>query len=148
MSVTNRETIRDSFTTLLSSALVGTGKPAQAVYGYQVGDFSNMTPVVTVSGGGIERSQSAVATREMLRVYLNVHIFVLYSDQDSWGEDDAEDRVDLIENTIAQTICDNRTHDNWVNIQYSGRTQMGSLEISGIEYRWEVIPIRVDAYDN
>ena len=148
MSVTNRETVRDALTTLLTTALVGSGKPAAAVYGYQVGDFEGKSPVVTVSGDGIERIQSAVATREALQIYLNIHIFVLYSDEGSWGEDDAEDRIDLIEHTIAQMLCDNRTTAPWTNIKYSGRTQMGSIEIGGVEYRMEIIPIMVTMFDN
>jgi hypothetical protein len=34
-----REAARKQLATLLSSALVGIGKPAAAVYAYQVGDF-------------------------------------------------------------------------------------------------------------
>ena len=36
---TSRATVRSALATLLEAALVGSGKPAQAVYGYQVGDF-------------------------------------------------------------------------------------------------------------
>jgi len=148
MTVINRESVRDALAGLLTTALVGTAKPAQAVYGYQIGDFAGMTPVVTVSGEGIERRQNAVSTREVVTIWLNVHVFVLYSDQGSWGEDDAEDRIDLIEQTIAETICNNRTGTYWANLQYAGRTQMGSLEIGGAEYRWEVIPVTATYFDN
>lgn len=46
--VTNRETVRDAFTTLLSTALVGSGLPVQAVYGYKIGDFQGQSPIVIV----------------------------------------------------------------------------------------------------
>ena len=52
MTITNRETVRDALGTLLSAALVGTGKPAQAFYGYMVGDFAGQSPVVVLTSSG------------------------------------------------------------------------------------------------
>jgi len=77
--VVNRETIRDAFTTLLSTALVGTGLPVQAVYGYKKADFQGQSPVVVIAPGGTGRGAAAF-DKTGSDVYLDVFVFVLYSD--------------------------------------------------------------------
>lgn len=147
-SNTNRETVRDALVTLLTADLVGSGKPCQAIYGYQVGDFQGQSPVVIVSSSGSEREQRTASVRQRTRFYLNIFTFVLYSDEDSWGEDDAEDRIDLIEKTIADTIANNRTGDNWAELHLSERTRLDSVQIGGNEYRREVMEVVALVFDN
>lgn len=103
----NRETVRDAFTALLSTALVGTGLPAQAVYGYQVGDFGSQSPVVVVSDAGSMRSvMTGLGSRA--EFLFNIFVFVLYTDGSSWNEDDAEDALDAIEKIIADVLDANQ----------------------------------------
>lgn len=146
-SNTNRETVRDAFVALLTTDLVGAGKPCQAIYGYQVGDFQGQSPVVVVSSAGSEREQRTVSVRQRTRFYLNIYTFVLYSDENTWGEDDAEDRMDLIEKTIADTIANNRSADNWAELHLSGRTRLDSVLI-GNDYRREVMEVVALVFDN
>jgi len=139
----NRETVRDALTTLLDTALTGVGNPAQAVYGYQIGDFQGQSPVVVVSSAGSERLKFQLSGQRSL-LYFNVYVFVLYSDQDTWGEDDAEDRMDLIEKEIADVLRDNRNTSNWTDIQLEGRSTLDAIAIGGTEYRREVMEIRAE----
>lgn len=141
----NRETIRDAMATLLNTALVGTGLPAQVVYGYRVGDLAGQSPVVVVSSAGSERPRF-VADGGRTRVYLQVDVFVLYSDESSWGEDEAEDRLDLIEKTIADTVHANQVTTNWQAADYAARTERIDVEVGGLEYAREMIPLRVEVY--
>jgi len=146
--VTNRETVRDALATLLETALTGSGNPAQAVYAYQVGDFGGRSPVVVVSSAGSERDHRTMGERYHNFFYLNVYVFVLYADPGTdWGEDNAEDRVDLLEKEIADVLMDNFSTDDWVYIQLDGRSVRDSVEIGGQEYIREVIPVRVEVYD-
>ena len=149
MTTMNRETARDALTTLFSTALVGTGKPAQSVFGYLPGDFGNASPVVALGSAGTEPEQRAVTSRQKNNFYFNVYVFVAYAVAGTtWGEDDAEDRLDLIEKTIRDTIAANRSTANWAFIEYEGRSSVDSSIVGGVEYRREIIPIRIEVYDN
>lgn len=144
---TNRETVRDALVTLLSSALTGAGNPAQAVYGYQVGDFQGQSPVVVVASAGSQREPFQLRGQRNL-LYFNIFVFVLFDDPDTdWDEDDAEDRIDLIEKEIADVVIDNRKTDNWTHIRLEGRSTVDSLQIGGSEYRREVITVRIETVD-
>lgn len=149
MTITNRETKRDALVTLFSSSLVGTGKPAQAVYGYLVGDFGGLSPVVVVSSAGSEREQRAVTSRQENTFYFTIYTFTLYSEKGTnWKEDDCEDRVDLLEKTIAEIIATNRSNSNWAFLTLDGRSVVDSVMIAGEEYRRESMPVAMTVYDN
>jgi hypothetical protein len=141
----NRETVRDAMATLLETALVGTGLPVQAVYNYRPGDFGGQSPVVVVSSSGSERPRFTAAGGRTT-VFLQVDAFVLYSDEDTWGEDEAEDRIDLIETTIAETVHANQYTTNWEAADYAARSERIDVEIGGLEYVREMIPLRVEVY--
>jgi len=141
----NRETVREVLAELLQTALVGSGRPAQAVYSYQVGDLGGQSPVVVVSSAGSERQRlSFQGSRATFR--LNVYVFVLYTDGSDWNEDDAEERLDLIEKTIAETVDVSQRTAFWESVGYAGETVCDSVEIGGEEYRRETIPIWVEVY--
>ena len=141
----SRHTVRDAMATLLQTALVGTGLPVAAVYGYQVGDFAGQSPVVVVSSAGSRRVRM---TRSGSRAtfYLLISTFVMYSDGASWGEDDAEDAIDAIEALLADVIDDNQVTTNWQALDYSDRSQRISVEIGGTEYIYEAVEVSVEVF--
>ena len=141
----NRETVRDAMATLLETALVGTGLPAQAVYNYRPADFNGQSPVVVVSSAGSERPRFTAAGGRT-SVFLQVDTFTLYSDEGTWNEDDAEDRFDLLEKTIAETLHANQDTTNWDAVDYTSRSERIDVEIGGLEYVREMIPLRVEVY--
>lgn len=142
---TNRETARDALVTLLNTALVGSGLPASVVYGYQVGDFGGLSPVVVVSSAGSERND-LTSLGGMVTFRYTIDVFVTYTDGGSWQEDDAEDRLDLIEKAIWDTCQANQVATNWQSLDYDGKTQCDSMIIGGQEYRVERIPIAVTVF--
>ena len=149
MTITNRETKRDALVTLLTAGMVGSGKPAQAVYGYLVGDFGGLSPVVVVASSGSEREQRAVTSRQKNTFYFTVYSFVLYAENGTdWGEDDCEDRIDLLEKTIAEIISDNRSTTNWAFLEIDGRSEVDSVLIAGSEYRREAMSLVMTVYDD
>ncbi len=149
MSSSSRETVRDAFAALLETALVGDGLPAQAVYGYQVGDFAGATPVVTCSSGPIFREKRSMGACWTTLAQLYVHVFVLYSDEGTWGEDDAEDALDDIEALVADVIMDNKSNAGvWSNIRYAEPTLTDGVEIGGVEYRREAITLEFEVIEN
>lgn len=148
MTATNRETGRDALVSLLTTPLIGTGKPAQALYGYLKGDFQGQSPVVVVTSAGTGTEKRAVTSKVKNEFYFVVHTFTLYAVEGTdWGEDDTEDRCDLLEKTIRETIAANVNTANWAFIEIDGRSSIDSVIIGGEEYRHEAIPIRMEKYD-
>lgn len=142
MTQPSRETARDGLQGLLNTALVGAGKLAQATYNYREANLAGQSPVVCVSSGGSGRERLDFGgTRDNI-AYLTVHVFVLYSDQSSWGPDDAEDRLDAIEAVIADVVDANSDETAyWLELDYDGRSERLDVALGGVEYIVEAIPI-------
>lgn len=136
----NRGTVRKAFAALLTTGL---GALTQAVYNYRRGNFDTENPVVTVSSAGILRKRATMQGGRAT-MYLQVDVFVLYSDLDTWGEDDAEDRIDDIEAAIAGVIDANQAHANWFALSQATQSQRVDVEIGGVEYIREMILVAVE----
>lgn len=119
----NRETVRDAFATLLSSALVGTGKPVQAVYNYPYEvSQSQQTPVVCVASSGTARRAIGIGDTRKYDNYFVLEVFTFVRDADTvagWTEAMVEDRLDLIDKEIADTVLDNRVNANWNDLGFA-----------------------------
>lgn len=150
MAATNRELVRDGLAGLLQTALVGSGKPAQAVYNYKVGDFQGQSPVVLVTSAGSNRRHTGYTAKYENEFSLLLHVWVLYAEPGtSWGEDDAEDRIDLIEQAIAEVLSANKSYAGyWYSIDYNGDTQIVEGNLGGSDYLVELIPVRVKVDDS
>ena|SRR5688500_10508414 len=145
-NVINRETVRKQFAALLAAALVGPGKPAEAVYDHQVGDFEGKSPVVVVTSGGTGRGSSVVANTTAF--LLDAVTFVAYALEDgSWTEAQSEDRLDLLEKSIADVVKDANDSGIWLSVEFNGESETDGAEIGGVEYRYEVIPLRITVWD-
>ena len=61
------------------------------------------------------------------------------------GYTQAEDRLDKLEQEIADVIEDNRNVPTyWTHITYAGQSSVQPVEISGVPYITEAIPVRVE----
>ena len=146
--MTSRETVRDALTTLLDTALVGTGLPAQLVIGHKptVSEIAKQSPVVAVMGAGSLRERQTFQGQKSA-FFLTIRVWVVATDDDAgWTSADAEDALDSIESIIADTIDTNRSNaPTWVAIGYDGRTVAVDDEVfDGVPYLQEVIPLRVE----
>ena len=143
MITNSRKEARQHLADLLSVALVGTGKPAQAVYAYQVGDFQGQSPVVVVSSGGSVRERFTY-TGTKPKFNLTIHVFVLYADETgAWTEQDAENALDDIEQIIGATLAANQKTAYWEALTPVNISQTGGVMIGGKEYRTEVFSVRL-----
>jgi hypothetical protein len=143
MTTTSRKSAREHLAGQLTGALVGTGKPAQAVYAYRVGDFQGQSPVVVVSSGGTLRERFTFKNTRPVYTF-TIHVFVLYADEaGTWTEQDAEDALDDIEEIIASTIQANQKSPYWETISFDAPSQTAGVMVGGKEYRTEVITVRM-----
>lgn len=144
-NVINREAVRDQFAQLLSDALVGVGKPAEAVYNYQVGDLEGKSSVVVVTSAGSGRGSVVIANDTIL--LLEVVTFVLYASE-NWTEAQSEDQLDLLEKSISDVVVDANDRGIWQSVEFNGESTIDVIDIGGTDYRYEVIPLRITAWDN
>lgn len=151
MAASNRSTMRAALAALFSTNLTGDGQPIQAVYAYKVGDFQGQSPVTTVTSGGTRRMEGDYGSEYENEFFLLISNYVLYADPGTgWGEDDAEDRLDLIEKSQADVLASNRSHASgtWEWIEYDGRSQVIEAFVGGDMYLVEIIPVKVIENDN
>jgi len=140
-----RQAAREQLGSLLTTALVGTGKLAQAVYGYRIGDFGGQSPVVTVSSRG--SNHPAMTVRGLRGSFrLQVDTFVAYAAGTGWTEADSEDALDAIEAVMASVIAASPTSIAWADIRYAGDTERADVEVGGIEYAHEQAIFQVEVY--
>lgn len=158
----NRADARKALATLLATALVGDGKPAQASYAYKPADFDGQSPVILVTSDGTKRYKDTLSTlTRRVTFYLNIHVFVLFADPtateieeggeptaSAWTESDAEDRIDLLEKSIADVVADNIKTADWDMLSLGPadggeRSLIEPVIVGGKEYQREVIPVEV-----
>jgi len=141
MSQPNRETARDGLAALLNAQLVTTDAIVEVTYNYRKGDLQGQSPVVVVTSGGSARERLDFAGTRGNVAYLTVYVFVAYA-ATGWTEAQAEDRIDLIERTIADVVDANSGETAyWVAMDYDGRSSRDDVEDGGTEYIREMIPI-------
>jgi hypothetical protein len=146
VTVTNPETIRDEVATFLEADLVGAGLPAQAVYNYEKKDFSGQSPVVLVATGGDSFNRHSNSERVKGSIYLDVLIFVLYSDDSGWTEADCEDALNLVKKTTLESIFNNQFTPSR-SIFIEGRSNIVPANVGGASYRLERMALRVELFN-
>ena len=144
MAQPNRETARDALTTLLNTELVTTNATVQQTYNYRPSTFDGKSPVVCVSSAGSNRERGTFAGARSNLFRYTIYIFVLYA-ATGWTEANAEDRLDAIEQGVADVINDNPQTANWNAIDYAGDSVRRDVVVGGADYIMEAIPIEVEA---
>lgn len=138
----NRSTTRDQVVSLLEAALVGTGLPVKTVSGSKQNTLEGNTPLVIVHSAGSGRD-SATFQGNVASFHFLLQVWVLQTATD-WTAAQAIDAVDEIESLIAGTAESNRNTDNWGLIKYDGITSVTEIEVAGVPYYVEEIPIVVN----
>lgn len=138
----SRKEVREHLAGLLSAAMVP--NIVAEVYPYQVADLGGQTPVICISSGGSDRVKPA---NSQVGFILRLQTFVLYGNKGTWTEELAEDRLDLIEKTVDQTLAANLRTDYWQYIAYNGESVPDYVVMDdGLEYRRESTPLRVEVF--
>lgn len=144
--VISRAPVRIHFASLLATALVGTGLPAQAVFPYLVGDFGGKASVVSVGSGPVERRIGGFGNCWDVFVTLRVFVHVLYADpKTEWSESDSMDALDAIEAIIGDVVIANRNAPGyWTNAKYSAATEPDVIAIGNVAYQRELVKVQME----
>ena len=146
-NVISREVVRDQFAALLEAELVGVGKPVEAVYNYLIGDFKNRSSIIIVTSAGTGRGSAIVKNPSSFRI--DVVTFVLYANEaGTWTEAQSEDQLDLLEKSVSDIVVDANDSDTWQSVEFEGDSEPDVIDIGGVAYRYEVIPLRITVWDN
>ena len=145
MATENRKTSRKALATLLGAALVGDGKPCSTVFSYRpaIDRIQTITtPFVFVTSASTEDDIGHSVLQDTTFIH-DVHTVVLYSDMNTWQEDDAEDSLDDIEAIVRDVVNANRSATQWAQLEYRGPTNAADVDfdIGGLTYRHEIIRI-------
>jgi hypothetical protein len=139
----SRKTSRELLASLLTTGVTA----AQAVYAYQVGDFGQLSPVLRVLSLGAARP-SLTAEGNQSVFLLEVQVFVVNVDPDSgWTEQNAEDKLDEVEQQIADVIEDNDSNNGtWNALEHAERSAVTKAVVGGETYLMESIPVAVTVF--
>lgn len=139
---TSRELTRDALVTLLDTALVSA--LAQGVIGHKPtgGDLQGKRVLVAVlSGGSLRRPFTMQGNRSSFR--FEVQVWVLLSG-DGWTVAQAEDRLDAVEQKVAETYEANRrasgSPKEWDVLSYADFSMVQDVKtVQGVPYLVEGI---------
>ena len=148
-SVVDRSQVRKRLAVLLGAALVGEDKLCQAIYDYRTDDFDGASPVLVVCSRGADRDKLTEVSTVNTDILLYIYTFVLYTDGDTWGADDSEDRLDAIKKLVSDTMYDN-FHDagNWISIDFDQQSQVEPIVIGDEMYQRETFFVKADCFSD
>lgn len=146
--VTNRETMRDALYTLINAGMVGSGKWVHVLFAYQpdAEELKGKSPAMWVSSGPTRRVKRTISIRTKTTYTFLVQSAIRLDGSQSPAL--VEDRLDKIEKELMDILLDddNRSTANWENLMVEESTP-GYTKIGGNEYRTEIFPVVVEAYD-
>lgn len=150
---TSRKTARKALATLLTTALVGTGKPVQAVYAYPPADFVESPLIFIRSAGTVTQRNGIGQTKGYNRFRVEVVSYILAANNESgWTPDVVADAMDDIESGIREVLLTNPTNAAWNNMnmpdQSSEILHLTSDQAGGSVFDVEIFKAEIEVYDN
>lgn len=150
MSAKIQSDSRAALVTLLQAALVGIGKPTQAVFDSPPGDFGGKAPVVIVAdGGAVRKPRELSGTKYRSRFREFVEIWAADADASAgWTDKNAADQLAAIEAAIADVLSANRKTVDWNWIGHEDEAQLDWVpDFGGKPYVVLGIPIILEVFD-
>lgn len=118
----NRGVPQAALVSLLQAAMVGTGKPVQAIVGYsEEYDKTRETPYMTVAENGTSSRASGIANAKWDNVFCFevVAFFRNIDEENGWTRELLRDQINLVDKELRDTIADNRSNPNWSFIDFA-----------------------------
>jgi hypothetical protein len=150
----NRESVRKAIAELFAANLVGAGLPVAEVAACQKSKIT-VTPLIEVLSAGSSRAQKGLGTKNLGNIfYFEVHTLIRDSDETGLNELEREDRLDLIDEMISETVTNNQSGDAWDRLTFAGgnggrgeRSKASKVNWDGKAYLFEVHQLEVIAND-
>lgn len=140
MASSSRKVVRARLETLLTAELAGL---VDQVVSVKPGVINEIVSLVYIAPGGTERKPISFGLNEGV-FYFILQIYVPQSREGStWTDENAIDRLDDIEASIADVCENSRCDANWGMLIYDGRSAVSEALIEGNKYFLEFIPIQV-----
>ena len=138
----SRKAVRQALANVLRTECTS----AKQVYAYQKAKLKGQTPVLCVTSAGSLRDPLSLQGNKAAFA-LDIHVFVFYSDGKSWTEEQAEDRLDDLEQQIALTVEKYRKSTSWAHLAYAERSDARTpVTLEGFTYLHEVVPVEIQVY--
>lgn len=138
----DRSAVEEKLAQLLTTKLVGPGKPVQEVFDHDPDDIDKKSPVLIIESIPSNRRNPEKSKRNASLLYLNVHILVIYASKtESWTARNSRKALNLIEKGVCEVVADNNETDVWMNLDFNGQGSYEDIKMSGQQYRYEVIPL-------
>lgn len=135
----SRKDVRQALAGVLATEVTS----AQAVYRYQKAKLKGQTPVLCVTSAGSERPAMTMQGNGAV-FRLDINVFVLYSTKTTWTEEQAEDKLDDLEQEIAAVCAKYRTSNVWAHLAYAEPSDARTpITLEGFTYLHEVIPVEI-----
>jgi hypothetical protein len=155
MSATSRKVSRIALAGLLSTALIGVGKPTQEVLAYPPRKITKSPLVFLRSAGRARRRRGIGQTKLLNRFRLEIMIYVAAASAETEGPDPDEsaDALDDIEATVSDVLADNPSNAAWMLLnmleeEMSNIYRLSAQDTGGKPYDVEIIPVEVEVYDS
>lgn len=145
----SRKTVRDAFVALLAAKLVGTGLPAQAVYGYLPSNTQGQWPILVVRSAG-SRRRPGMRSHADFHDEFRLEVLILVHDADTsinWTDANVEDKLDQLEAALAEVVADNRITNDWFFLDFEDSfSRVFMLALGGEAYVAEQINVIVTCF--
>jgi len=137
---TDRKSYRELLGIVMETALVGSGKPAQAFEDHlpRSSEFDGRSPFICLASAGsdVDRQKSTLLGKFYIH-YINILVFVAREDTN------AEDTLDKCYTTIVDTLESNASTANWDRLE---QVERGTIDTTpdgwgGKPYWVEIIPV-------
>ena len=137
---TDRKDYREDLGVVLSAALTGAGKPAQAFIDHYPDDaeFDGQSPMVCLVSAGSEQMPKRSLVGKFYKHFFNILVFVARDDPNS------EDSLDNCYKTIAETVEANLSTSNWDKLDIEGRSFIDYVTSEGEPFWVETIPVSLE----
>lgn len=150
MAIKTRKEGRAALAALLTSEMVGVGKPLKAFYPYLVEDFEAQSPVGAIGSSSTLGVPNTFGGGIMYPEYgYNVMIFVTRTDAGSGVEEEAEDELDDISHALFLVVSANRKKKgDWECLDYvePGSQIVPWDTVTGGKYWLEITPFRMAGF--
>ena len=153
MIATSRKVSRKALAALLTAALVGDDKLAQAVYAYPPASFTESPLLFIRSAGTATKRRGIGQTKAYNRFTLEIVTYIAAANSDpGWTPEASADVFDDIEAAVREVLIVNPTNPAWADLEIPDQMtevyHLSAEQAGGIPFDVEILKVEVKVNDN